>query len=412
MVQFYQAGRAKWAIAMQDDANDEKQQPPGKPGHRKVMVKPVAGAARPRRRHFVLLLSLLLLVAAPTVAVGIYLYTIAVDQYASTVGFSVRKEEMNSSIEILGGITNLSGSSSSDTDILHEYIQSQEMVEKIDAQLDLRMLYSKPEYDPYFAYDPSGSIEDLLEYWQRVVKIYYDFGTGLIELRVLAFAAPDAKAITQAIFDESSRMINELSAVARNDATRYAREELDRAVERLKLARQAITEFRSRTQIVDPSADIQGQMGLLNTLQAQLAESLIELDLLRETTREADPRITQEQRRIEVITTRIEAERRKVGVGGSGKSGKDFATLVSEYERLSVDREFAEQAYTAALSAFDAAQSEAQRQSRYLAAYVKPTLPQSAQYPQRLLLLALTAMFLFLGWAVMVLIYYSIRDRR
>jgi capsular polysaccharide transport system permease protein len=373
----------------------------------------MAGPARPKRRHWGLLLSFLLLVGGPAAGVGYYLYTYAIDQYASNVGFSVRKEEIGTAVEILGGITNLSGSSSSDTDILYEFIQSQEIVTRIDAALDLRSIYSVPEYDPVFTFDPSGSTEDLVDYWNRMIRISYDAGTGLIELRVLAFDPESAQAIAQAIFEECSRMINELSRIAREDATRYASEELEQAVERLKAAREALTSFRSRTQIVDPSADVQGQVGLLNTLQQQLAEALIESDLLSETARENDPRLAQTERRIEVIRNRIAEERQKFGAGGQSQpGGEDYATLVEEFERLSVDREFAEQAYIAALSSYDGARAEAQRQSRYLAAYVQPTLPDEAQYPQRLMLLGLATMFAFLAWAILGLIYYSIRDRR
>ncbi|MGR3609941.1 MAG: capsule biosynthesis protein [Sulfitobacter sp.] len=380
---------------------------------RPVYVKPTATRARPRRRHILLWFSLIWMVLGPTAVAGWYLYTVADRQYASTVGFAVRKEEINSPVELLGGITQLSGSASSDTDILYEFIQSQELVAKVDAALDLRTMYSKPDYDPVFAVNPDSSIEVLVDYWNRVVKIFYDSRTQLIELRVTAFDPDDAQAVGQEIFDQSSRMINELSAIAREDATRYAREELDRAVERLKQARQAVTLFRTTNQLVDPNADLQGQMGVLNSLQQQQAEALIELDLLRDNTREGDPRIVQAQRRIEVIADRIEQERNKLGIGGDdGPARQSFATLVGEYERLVVDREFAEQAYTAALSAFDAALSEAQRQSRYLAAYIKPTKADQARYPQRMLLTGLVALFSFLAWAIVLLVYYSVRDRR
>jgi capsular polysaccharide transport system permease protein len=152
-------------------------------------------------------------------------------------------------------------------------------------------------------------------------------------------------------------------------------------------------------------------MGLLSTLETQLAEALIDLDLLRETTRESDPRIRRAEQRIAVIRKRIEEERAKFGIGGGGDT-EAYATLVGEYESLIVDREFAEQAYLTALTNFDAAQAEAQRQSRYLAAHIKPTLAQSAEYPRRPVLLGAMALFLFVGWATMALVYYSIRDRR
>ena len=377
-----------------------------------VQIKPQAGPVRARTRHMILLVSLLVMVVAPVCVGGFYLYAIAVDQYHSTVGFSVRKEESSTPVELLGGITNLSGSSTSDTDILYQFIQSQEMVEAVDEKLDLRTLWSKPRFDPVFALDADVSIEDLMRYWRRMVRISYDGGTGLIELRVLAFDPQDAQDVAQKVFEESSRMINDISAIARQDATRYAQDELGKSVERLKDARLAITQFRSRTQIVDPTTDLQGQMTLLANLQGQLAEALIAMDLLRETTRESDPRITQAQRRIDVIGARIEEERDKIGVSGSDSEGRDYATLFSEYERLAVDREFAEQSYIAALTAYDGALSEAQRQSRYLAAYVQPTKAQTPLYPQKEVLTALLALFCFLVWAILVLVYYSIRDRR
>ena len=113
-----------------------------------------------------------------------------------------------------------------------------------------------------------------------------------------------------------------------------------------------------------------------------------------------------------MIKTRISEERSKFGVGGQGRAGEDYATLTAEFERLTVDREFAEQAYTSALSAYDGALAEAQRQSRYLAAHVAPTHAESSRYPERGVLLLLVGLFGFLVWAISVLIYYSIRDRR
>lgn len=373
---------------------------------------PIAGPARVRSRHWGLIAAFTTLVVLPVLASALYLWLVAADQYASRMGFSVRTEEVSSAFEILGGITELSGSGSSDTDILNEYIRSQELVARIDDRLDLRAIYARPDFDPIFAFDPGRPIEDLVAYWGRMVRISYDGSSKLIEVRVHAFAPQDAQAIARAIFDESTVMINALSAIAREDTTRYAREELDTAVERLKVAREAVTRFRSRTQIVDPTADIQGQMGLLNTLQAQLAEALIEQDLLADTAQPGDPRVTQVNRRIAVIEDRIAEERRKFGAGGAREDGQDYATLISEYERLSVDREFAQQAYVVAMSAYDGALAEARRQSRYLAAYIQPTLAQSAQYPQRLLLTGLVAMFAVMGWGVLALIYYSLRDRR
>ena len=376
-------------------------------------VRPPARRARARRRHRFLVLSFVLFVAIPISMGALYLWTRAADQYASRVAFSVRKEEQGSAIELLGGITQLSGSSSSDTDILFAYLSSQELVSRVDAEVDLRAIWSRVPVaqDPIFAFDPEGTIEDLQSHWSRKISIIYDSGTGLIDLRVRAFAAEDAQRVAAAILAECAAMINDLSRIAQQDSIRFTREELAEAVDRLKAARRALTEFRNRTQIVDPSIDTQNQMGLLVTLQKQLAEALIDYDLLEETTRQNDPRIAQAKRRIEVIRSRISSERRNLGLGEDGESDQAFASLVGEYEGLIVDREFAETAYTAALAAQDSALAEVRRQSRYLAAHVKPTLAQKAEYPERIKLLLLLSLMCFFGWSILCLVYYSLRDR-
>lgn len=378
-------------------------------------LPPMAGAARPRKRHFGLLLSFLLFVALPSAAAWFYMYHAAADQYETRVGFSVRAEESQSALDLLSGLTGFSRASSSDTDILYEFIQSQEIVQRINAQMDLRGTFTRPGSDPLFALKENASLEELAAYWPRMVRVYYDGSTGLIEVRVHAFTPEEAHRLAGLIYSEASEMINALSDVARADATRYAAEERDKAIERLIAARQAMTAFRIRTQIVDPEADIAGRMGLLNTLQAQLTESLIELDLLRQTTRSGDPRLSRIERRIAVIEDRITAERRKLGVGaaaGEGAGDTGYAGLFGEYERLQVDREFAEASYLSALSAYDAAVAEAQRTSRYLTAYLRPARAETSTAPDRLLLTGLLAGFALVLWFTGVLIYYSFRDRR
>ena len=377
-------------------------------------ISPPAARSRLRLRHRFVIFSFCLLVAAPVYTVGWYLYTRAADQYASRLGFSVRTEENSSAIELLGGVTNLSGSSSSDTDILYAFLTSQKLVRMMEDEVGLRDIWARRNYprDPVFTFDTTGTIEDLQAHWERKVSIVYDTSTGMIDLRILAFDPAEARRIARALYIACSEMINNLSAIAREDAIKYARDELNQSVNRLKTARRALTEYRNRNQIVDPTIDTASRMGLLTTLQQQLAAALIELDLLRDSTRNTDPRVQQATRRVQVIEDRIAAERRKLGLGSSAASEVAFADLVGEYEGLIVDREFAAQAYTTALATYDAARAEAQKQSRYLAAHIEPTLAEAAEYPERLKWLLLSALFATLAWLTVVLIYYSLRDRR
>lgn len=381
----------------------------------------VAPAARLKRRHWGQLASFVALVFLPLLAIAYYLFDLAEDQYVSTTGFTVQREETGGASDFLGfGAVLMGASSASDTNILYEFIQSQEIVERIDARLDLRAHYAQHWEGSVFASDkafslwPDATIEDLLFHWSRVVRISYDQATGLIEVSVRAFDPDYARDLAHAVLDESQTMINALSDAAQQDAMRYALADLEVALARLKDARAALTRYRTATQILDPLADLESRLGVMNNLQQQLAESLIKYDLLRDTTSASDPRIAQAQRRISAIRERIVSERQTFASDDSstGAVGEDYPTLIAEFERLTVDLEYAEQTYRAALAAVDVARENAVRQSRYLATYVEPTLAEKAEHPRRWVLFGLASLFLTLSWSIVVLISYAIRDRR
>lgn len=378
-------------------------------------IRPVVKPAKVEARHRGLFFSFLGMVVLPLLAAAFYLFAYAEDQYSSTVGFTVRSGDTTSASDLIGGLGAAFGTSGggADTDILYEFVRSQELVRRVDERLDLRGLYARHwQDDPLMSFNPEGSIEDLTRYWGRMLRISYDASSGLMELRVLAFGAEDAQKIALTILDESAAMINDLASQARVDATRYARQDLAHAEEELVKAREALTAFRLSSQIVDPAADIQGQVGLLNTLQSQLADALIAYDLLLSSVQAGDPRIATAERRIEVIQNRISQERGKFGSEGQDDEQNSYAVTVAGFERLLADREFAEMAYTAARTAYDAAVAESQRRNRYLATYITPSVAERSLFPQRGLIILVIGLFAFLIWAILSLIYYSLRDRR
>lgn len=394
---------------------------PTLPAHPSQVQQGPVARARFRKRHAMLVISFLGLVLGQIMLAGWYLYERAADQYSSTFGFVIHSEADLSGGDLMArvpGLSALSGGASSDTDILYEYLQSQALVARIDEELNLRARWSVPEYDPVFAFDPDGTIEDLTRFWARMVHVSYDAGAGIMAIEVRAFDRDSARLIAEAIEIACGQLINRLSGIARQDRLSHARQELDRAETRLSRARQALTRFRVRHNIVDPMADLEGEMGVITQLRQTLAEEMVTLDMLRATTGQTsernrrgeitDARITQSLRRIDVIETRIASERAKLG----GQTGDhDYASLLGEFERLRVDVEVAQEAYVVALAAFEMTRAETNRQSRYLASYSAPTQPERSLFPNRPVLLAMIGAGLLLLWSILVMISYNVRDR-
>jgi capsular polysaccharide transport system permease protein len=351
-----------------------------------------------------------LLVLVPFAASVWYLWARAADQYHSEVAFSIRSEQPGGAAAgLLGALTQIGGGSASDASILDEYIGSQRIVDEIDAELDLRAIYNRAPHDPVFTLGSDPSDEALLREWRRMVQVSYETQGGIIHVVAKAFTPEDAQAIAKAILARSGALVNQLSDQARADAVRFAHTELAESETNLRTMRQRLADFRRENRLVDPAADAAGQTGLLNALQDQLARALVDRDVMLSYADATDQRVIQVNRRIDAINARIEAERASLDGGGAGGALPD---VLSSYQELQVDLEFANKAYVESLAGLTAARAEARRQSRYLAAHIEPTLATSSLYPRRLLLAGLVGLFLLLGWGIVTLVYYNVRDSR
>lgn len=366
-----------------------------------------------RPRHYGLFLSLCLVVVMPVLAVIFYLLVLAKPQYASEVGFVVRQEETGSASQMLGGLGQVLGTQSAgNSELLFEFIKSQDIVKRIDNDFRLIEHYSQTwPWDPVFSVWPSATIEELRDFWQRMVRITYDKSSGIILVEVRARSPEAAQDIAKRIIQQSELMINTLNANARRDSLSNADIDLEVALSQLRSAREALIAFQARTQIIDPLADMQGRMGVLGNFQQQLAQAFVDIDLLTETADQTDPRVRQLERRITVIQDRIAEERQSFSAQNVTVENTDYPTLLAQYEGLRVDLLFAEESYRSALAARTLARTNAERQQLYLATFIAPTLAQKSEYPQKFVIISLTAFFALLLWSALALIYYSLRDR-
>lgn len=368
--------------------------------------------ARFRLRHWFILISFLVFVVAPSIYGVWYLNTRAADQYHSIVGFSVRSEEVKNPLSALDAVIQTGPTTASDTDILYEYIASQQIVEEVMAELDLVAIYNKVDNDPYFSLGANPSVEDILSYWESMVTITYDPGSAIIEVEARAFTPDDAFEVADAVLRRSSMLINNLSVEAREDAIQFAQRDLTEARKELSQRRRELRSLRNENQVVDPTSDVTQTGSVVSALEAELARSLVQRRMLLGTVASSDSRVTAVSREIEAIRAQIEEERAKVGSGANG--GNDTGRMidvVGDFEELQTELLFAEQKYSLTQAALEQAKAEARRQSRYLAAHIGPTKAQMAIYPDRLFLGFALVIGLFFAWLITIMILFNVRDR-
>lgn len=361
------------------------------------------------RRRRLSLFSFAALVVLPAFMAAAYLFLWAQDQFHSRLAFSVRSEGAAIPVDmgLLGAVGGLAAGGGQDAEILFDFIGSEAMVAAAHRGLDLHAVFRPDAPDPVFALAPDAPVEDMADYWRRMVRVRLDAATGILDVEVRAFRPGDAQAVAALILAESEALVNRLSDEAQRDAIRFAGADLREAEARLRRTRQDLARFRDDNSMVDPQADIAGQMGLLNALQGEQAQAQIERDMLLTYASKDDQRVMKIDRRLDAVTARIAAERQKLGLGGDTRA---MAALLGRYEELRTDLEFAAGAYTQALANHAAATAEARRKSRYLAAHVRPTLAETAIYPRRVVLAGLVLVGLTLAWGVGMVACYTIRD--
>ncbi len=370
--------------------------------------------ARLRLRHYVAIASFLCAVLLPTLLTVAYLYTRAADQYASTLAFSIRSGDNSVAAGLLGAFAQQVTSAGADAEIVYEFVRSQKMIEAAQAALPLAEFYNRPNDDFFFSLGDGQSIEDVVDYWNWMTDVAFDPSTGIVRFEARAFTPEDAHAISSFVLAESTRIVNQLSEQAREDAIRVSRVVITEAEDRLRAARSAMREFRDIEQEVDPTENASATLGLVAALEQELARTQVELDAELQLVGERSPRVTQQRQRIASLEKQIAEERQRVGAGAAPGNvvERRLANVISEYEVRKVDLEFAENAYVSALSAFEQAQIEAQRQARFLAPHIEPTLSVEPQYPQRALLSLATFGLLTVTWAVAALVVYNVKERR
>lgn len=385
---------------------------------------------RKRGKSAVAAFSFFLLVVLPTLLVSFYYLFIAADQYMVETRFAVRNATSAGTSSVLEGLgLGLSGASASDTYIIREYTHSREILKRIDARIDLRARYTKPAQDFYASLPVDASFEDFLEYWRTMVTVDLDRTSHILTIRSYAFSAEDARDIAAAILQESERMINDLTEQARKDAVAYAENEVRKAEERLRKIRTEFLKFRSNTQQIDPAKQAQVQVALIGKLEEQLAQMRAKLSEALNYLSEDAPTVVFLKNRIRALRQQIADERRKLGVKGTlprtaagskrtqsasvakMPSGVPLSTVLSEYEAMLVEREFAQKFYLSALSGLEQARLLANRQQRYLATFVRPYLPDEAQYPKALRNTIFVFLSLTLLWSLTFLMIQSVRDR-
>ncbi len=396
---------------------DAKANPPGNIAevHRlRAPAKDHKGRTPQMRRRFWTNISFIPFVVLPVMLAILYYTLVAADRYAVETKFAIRSPSGPVATDLLGMVTGVSGSASTITDsyIIMDFIRSRELIDKIEKKVDIQKIYAHKNADFLAKLAPDSTKEELVEYLSSMISVYFDTSSQIITLEVQAFTPADAKDMSAVILQLCEALVNNISEKARNDTVQSAQREVDRAEDRLREHRQNVAQFREKQQDIDPTKTVESQQTLLTTVQGQLNTAKARMSTLREFLKADAPQVRVLKSRIDALEAQVKEEKALLGKGDriGTLDSTTLTSRVGEYEGLAVDLEFLQRAYVSALASLERARAEADRQQRYLAAFVNPTVPEEALYPQRILNIFIVLILAIMGWGITLMMVYIVRE--
>jgi len=357
------------------------------------------------KQHAIFALTVLL----PTVLAILYFGLIASDVYISESRFVVRSPQRQVQTGLVGALLQGTGFSRSqdDTYSVHDFITSRDALGELDKKLAIRKLYTAANIDfinRFPGLDWDDSFEAFYRYYQKKVTIDFDTASSITVLRVRAFEKADSRRINDLLLQMGERLVNELNERSRQDLIRFAQAEVSLAEDKVKDAALALSAFRSNQSVFEPDRQASIQLQGVAKLQEELIATEGQLAQLRKLSPD-NPQIGALENKSAALRVAMARESAKV-TGGSGS----FSARAPAFERLTLEKGFADRQLGVALTALETARSEAQRKQLYLERIVQPNLPDESVEPRRIRSIFTVFVLGLVAWGVVSLLVASVRE--
>ena len=353
-------------------------------------------------------LLFVLVVGVPVLLSILYFGFLASDVYISESQFVIRSPQKPTQSP-LGAILQTAGFSNAtdEADAAQSFAVSRDALRALNEKGTFERAYTRPSISVIDRFNPLGlqpSFEKLYKYFKSKVALSHDSATNALVLQVRAYTPEDAYRINRRLLDLTEATVNRLNTRGRNDLIQYAQAEVDMAKARSQTAALALAAYRNRSGVVDPQMEAQAQMQMISSLQSQLIATRTELAQVQRYAPQ-NPRIPVLQTQIGTIESQIKSELGKVTGGRNALAGNTV-----QYQRLTLESEFADKQLAAALSSLEQAKDDARRKQAYVERIVQANLPDAPLEPQRLRGIFATLVLSLIAYGILRMLLAGVKE--
>ncbi len=323
-----------------------------------------------------------LILFLPTLLSAIYLFFMASNQYESEAKFVVRSAQRPDSLGGLSFLVQLGlQRSQDDSFIVQDFMTSRDAVRELQQRLPLRAMFKTDALDIVAGYPSllySTREERFYKYFQTMVSVVHTDKTGISTLKVRVFSAENAKKVADTLLQLGEGLVNRLNERLLRDAVGRAEDEVAGAQGRVIAAQAALTTFRNKELLIDPTRNAVALAELIAKLSTELATTRAQISEAKMSS-STGPQLPILERKAIALDEQITSERARVA-----RSSDGLAERIATYERLVLEREFANKMLGTNEADLVRAKAEAAKQLLYLERVVEPNLADYSSQPKRL----------------------------
>lgn len=312
-----------------------------------------------------------------------YWLLMASDRYVSEASIIIqRTDQVNApGLDVSSIIAGVNGPNRGEQLLMREYLLSVDLLQRIDASLDLRSHYSDWRRDVISRmWFKNAPIEWFYRYWLARVDVDYDDYSGVLHIRLQAYDPVTARAIVNLMLKDGESHMNKIGHELAQAQVDFLDGQVKFAHDRLLDASHDLIDFQNRNGLMAPLATAENLNAIIAKLEAQKADIAIQLAAMPSALSPNQPTVMMLKKSLQALEQQIALKRAEL----ASPTSKTLNYAVEEFQRLQMQVAFMQDVYKTALSALEKGRMDAARTLKKVSTLQEPTQPNYPLEPLRI----------------------------
>ncbi|EIJ6694538.1 TPA: sugar transporter [Escherichia coli] len=351
--------------------------------------------------------SFMWVVAFFSIAV-VYFGFIASDRYVSRAQLVIKQADQIKMLPDALSMLGIGGSNHEDVLLVQDYLNSPDMLEKLDKELGLKAHYQSHDIDYFSRLSGDVSQEDFLKYYRDHLSLRLDDLSGVLTVELQAFDPAYGQRVVNLMLKESEGFINKLGHQVALEQLAFVEKEVDRAYQRVQDEKAKVLDFQNQHNLISPESTSTARLGVVSQIESELASQQAQLKQLQSYMKDTAPAVISIKARVEALTEQLAQEKARL----TGTDQNAMNEVTARYMDIQTQATLAVDLYKSGLISLEQARVEAYRKLKHLLVVSQPTIAQDAEYPRRLYNLATIGVLLCLMYGLIVMGLATLREHQ